>query len=165
MVGEISIEDVLKPYGSYYNNFDQAQQKIWGLWSSELPKRIAMIKNNLKELSDKIRSWQNVFYFSLLMSAVIPIVVGILKETQDWSNYALLLDAVFPAVVGVVQKIQEKCSNDRKVYASVSFSYDQLLFEIIQDIDRGEYIEKEDIHRGKWKKLEKILLDKGLSYA
>ncbi|GAF74066.1 unnamed protein product, partial [marine sediment metagenome] len=31
--------------------------------------------------------------------------------------------------------------------------------------DRGEYIEKEDIHRGKWKELEQILLDTGLSYA
>lgn len=163
MSEKITVEDILKPYNSRIEVFNNEQKKCWDLWSYNLPQRIAMIRNGLRLSNKKIDSWQNIAYIGIILSAAVPIVVDILKKLQNWSDYALILDAVFPAVVGIVQKKIGSWSNKRHTFTSVFSSYDRLLFEVVIDIEKGLYQEKEDIHKDKWEELENILLNAGLS--
>lgn len=165
MSESISIENILKPYNSRIAGFNDYQKKCWDLWAYDLPNRIAMIRNGLKLSSKKISFWQSIAYLGIILSAAIPIIVDVLKKLHNWSDYALILDAVFPAIVGIVQKKIGNWSSTRHTYTSISSTYDRLLFEIVIDIEKGQYSGKEEIHKDKWEELENILINAGLSYV
>lgn len=163
MTINISEEDVIKPYNNYLNNFNDIQNKYWDVWSHKLTHRIVGIRNGITQSTTKLNSWQNYNYGFIILSAIIPILVDIIKTQQSLSNFALLLNAVFPSIVGIVQKKREGWSKIKTVFTSISTSYDRLLWDIIVDIDRDEYRNNEDIRKEKWSNLEQILTENGLS--
>ena len=160
---KITVDDILKPYNSRIDVFNDEQKKCWDLWSYNLPQRITIIRNGLILSKKKIDCWQNITYIGIILSAAVPIIVDILKKIQKWSDYALILDAIFPAVVIVVQKKIESWSDKRHILTSVFSSYDRLLFEVVTDIEKGLYIEGEDVLKDKWEELENILVNAGVS--
>lgn len=159
-LSSISVEDVLSIYKDIISEFDHSQTLEWTRWKGNLPERVARVKNEHLKARDKVDFWQNLAYLFIILSAAIPIIVGILVTVNVLGSMTSLLDAVFPAVVGVVQKKLSVWSERRHAFAQVVSPYTTLLNEIVIDIYEKKYSdEKHKINQNKWENLDGIIRD------
>lgn len=150
-------DEVLKPYKDIIDSFDANQKVQWAYWDGICPERVAEIRNETISIRAELKNLKGWSDKLVLIAVAVPIIVTFLTNTIGWPTLASLLDAISPAILVYIQNKIKKVNAKYQAYILVDNPLYRLMYDVILDIHKGTYQEKEMTRKDKYTELEKIL--------
>lgn len=123
---------------SIISNFSPSQESSFLRWA-DVRDRIKGTRDDYKEARGKFNKWDNLNQIFIIISVIVPIITTALTSTLNLTVWANLLSAVFPVLVGLVRSKTKVWGQKRDGYNNLIFQYEQLLYDVTEDIDSNRY--------------------------